>query len=149
MIIMKEMQNIPGTNMLFNVTYCSYSEGNKCTINSLVFHIEKVYTFINELYINPNIDRNIDIPAIQNVLLSGNFFYSPLCLVRQSNGEFSELNKPIYTISPSTLEDLLVIYNIMLLLVNEFEKSSYFSASSYGSYAILYHLAVILNPLKS
>lgn len=136
MIIMKEMLNIPfkpGTNMLFHVTYCSNSDGNNCSIKSLVFHLEGVCSYIKECNLNSqNIIDNIDIPAIKKMLLSGNYNFRPLNIVRNKYArEYTDIKTPVYNLLPSTSEDLLVIFTLIIILVKELQQSSYFSASSY------------------
>lgn len=139
-----------GSNMLFHVTYRSYSDGRtkddlskncsfpnrddvrKCSIQSLVFEINVVYALFKEKV--DGYSKELDILSIQNLLLSGNYHLSPLCLVR-SDDEFPRSNSiPMFLFDFTSLADHLVMCSLGGILIQELNHSSYFRKSCYSAY---------------
>jgi hypothetical protein len=153
----KKMVNMifyPGYNMHFHVTYRSYTDGRpwgdvpKCSLQSLVFEINEVYA----VYKQNNSDYELsegDILNIQNLVLSGNYYFSSLRLVRTySESPGSNLIPALSVEVEASLADEVVIGALAGILIKELGQSSYFSKSCYSSYSkdrtITHYLDTIL-----
>lgn len=91
---------------------------------SLVFEINNVYAVFKQNDSNYDLSEE-DILGIQNALLSGNYHFSPLRLVRGSNIAFDV---------EASLADEVVIGALCAILIQELGLSSDFRKSCYSTY---------------
>lgn len=98
----------------------------------MVFEINEVYA----VYKQDNSDYELsegDILNIQNLVLSGNYNFSPLRLVRTSSEYTGPNFIPAFGVEAS-LADEVVIGALGGILIKELGQSSYFSKSCYSTY---------------
>lgn len=125
----------PGYNKLFHLTYRSYGTMDdviKCSLHKLVFEINNTYALFKQEDSDYELSDG-DILAIQNALLSGNYRFSPLRLVRGYGGSVD---------IEATLADEVVISALGAIIIQELATSSYFRKSCYSTYnkdKTLYH----------
>lgn len=140
----------PGYNMLFHVTYRSYTDGRtgddlsqnstmkdrvdvrKCSLHRLVFEINEVYAVLKQNDVNYELSEG-DILGIQNALLSGNYNFSPLRFVRGNGAPSGSNSTPMLSVEAS-LADEVVIGALCGILIQELGQSSYFRQSCYSYY---------------
>lgn len=101
-----------------------------CSIHSLIFEVNEVYAFFRQK--GDFTLSEVDILNIQNALLSGNFHFSPLRIVVETNS-YSGSSRLLY-LSPSPADDV-VIGALGGILVKELRQSSYFRQSCFSTYS--------------
>lgn len=107
-----------------------------CDIPSLIYEIER--SFYSNKYSASDSGsvyelRDNDLEVMKEKLLSGNYTFSPLKLVRK-NSPASD-SAPFIIDIEATLEDELVLHSLAVLLIIEIHQSPYFSNSCYSSYS--------------
>lgn len=147
---MKEMASMIGYNMIFHVSYRSYTDGRtgddfsqnstmkdrvdviKCSLHSLVFEINEVNAVYKQNDVNYELSE-VDILGIQNVLLSGNYNFSPLRIVLGNGVSSGSNSTPMLSVEAS-LADEVVIGALSGILIKELRRSCYFRQSCYSTY---------------
>ena len=124
----------PVYTMLYHLTYRSYTDGrtvddlthhsSKSSLHSLVF---KLNNYINKL-------SEVDILGIQNVLLSGNYTFSPLSFMHRNYAPLGINSIPNLYFEKKEKADIVVMTELSMILVEELVQSTYFRQSCYSIY---------------